>query len=291
MNGNLMLDTLCQLNEEGCLKATKDEELFPFFLVTQSDSANLLGAIDGFLGLSPSKTPGFRSFGQHLKQQKLIEVDSLSISNVNKAIEISFGEYNTSAPQVNFTLFVNSTSTKERQTLWGVKFNRLDLDGVSFMPNNTDNYMVFEPTSPGNQIIFKTPLLFEHSRQAIIKYFEGLGFKVTSNGNPLESIKLIIDRECKDIKMDDKKISLKVNATHGVKFHARDFFRSNPNSTCAFNFKITLNDTSNFDSVVMLSNTFYSQMKAFQINFDTKTAAFVGADFGVDDDPPKPKPV
>lgn len=78
MNGTLFKDSLCILNDTDCQSALKDEQLFPFFLANASDSANLLGAIDGFMGLAPSSTPGMKSYGQHLKDNKLIEMDTVS---------------------------------------------------------------------------------------------------------------------------------------------------------------------------------------------------------------------
>lgn len=52
-----------------------------------------------------------------------------------------------------------------------------------------------------------------------------------------------------------------------------------------------LNETqSYYDTVVILSEGFYQQMSAFQVNFDTQAVAFSGADFGEDFAPPTPKP-
>jgi hypothetical protein len=60
MNGFLMRDSLCILNDTVCQQDTKSQDkLMPFFLANASESANLLGAIDGFMGLAPSSTPEF----------------------------------------------------------------------------------------------------------------------------------------------------------------------------------------------------------------------------------------
>lgn len=114
MNGNILLDTLCLPNEEGCRSATEYDQMFPFFLVKESENAYLLSGIDGFLGLSPSKTKGFKSYGQFLKDSKLIDVDAVSFSEKNNAIEVTLGEFNTSAPQFAYTIVINTTTTEDR---------------------------------------------------------------------------------------------------------------------------------------------------------------------------------
>lgn len=183
---------------------------------------------------------------------------------------------------------MSSTTTKDREALWGIDIHNLELDSVPIL-NSTNNTMVFEPTNQASSIIFKSLDEFYRSKREIERYFIAQNITVESTGQATENMRLIVGKDCESLKLDTKKLSIKMNATHSVKMCARDFFRGAKSNKCMFNFNLQLNETSNFETVILLSDDFYKQMESFQINFDTKTVAFNGADFG-EDLPPVPPP-
>lgn len=64
-----------------------------------------------------------------------------------------------------------------------MKFHSFDLAyGHSFLPNTSNNIMVFEPTSQSNQILMKNKVEFEHALSTIENAIKKLGFKVERNG-------------------------------------------------------------------------------------------------------------
>lgn len=147
INGTIMKDSLCIVDaEESKCKTSKPEEMMPFYLITSAEGSNLLGGLDGFIGLSPSNVSYLISYGQYLKSRGLIEQDSFSYKSSKSANEIVFGDYNFSAPQWNLTRYLYSSKTEDLETLWGANFIDLTLEGHELF-NASNKVIIFEPTA------------------------------------------------------------------------------------------------------------------------------------------------